>query len=158
VQLAKLSRLLAYVGPVLLGGVTGTILAACNPFEAKLIGLCETLLKERLRSPSGYQRAELSEYTTELTLEEWADLERKEPSASESIIKLKLESMEQDGSVPTRHSVYIRYDAPNAHGTLVRDLAGCEYISENGDVSRASEYNVRVNGMTSTEWLISRIQ
>lgn len=133
------------------------VLAGCNPFGSKLTAACEEVLKARLRSPSGYDRIKVSEYSREVPIDEYrAIMISEKRSAAE--IELTIRGFEAGRELPVEFTQYIEYDAPNAYGTLIRGLAECKYVSRSGRESGASEFTVRVDGRTKTEYLLEQIK
>lgn len=133
-------------------------LAGCNPFEPKLYSVCEEVLKERLRSPSGYKRVEISAYENKMTIADWLSEANRDTPSSAGTNKIIAEGMERRGETPVRHKLYISYDAPNAYGTLVRGLSECTYVSSDGKTTHASRFNVKIDGKTNHERLMDAVK
>jgi hypothetical protein len=132
-------------------------LSGCNLLDSKIVTVCEEMLQERLRSPSGYDRVEVKRYEDKMTRAEYqAYLVKDEASADE--IEFKTRMFDQGLYQPTVFTIYIHYDAPNAYGTPIRDLASCEYFDDDADESNASSYSVKVNGKTKTDWIVEQIR
>lgn len=135
--------------------IISMLLAGCNPFESKFVAACETALKSRLRSPSGYKRVEVTEYNNPISIDEYVAIRRAEKS---ELLKFEIDYMKNSNKQPTRHIAFISYDAPNAYGTLVRGTSQCEYVTSDGDASRASEILVKIDGKTNTDRLIDAVK
>lgn len=135
--------------------VAGIALASCNPFEAKIISVCEEVLKERLRSPSGYKRIRISQTETPLTGGEYLALQSSPPGPN--LTRLILEQYEAGQVKPTRLTLLIEYDAPNAFNAPIRGFAKCEHVSiDNG--RSASTFDTQVDGKTKWQWLTESIR
>jgi len=124
----------------------------CGFFEPGLYKVCEDTLQKRLQSPSGYKRAGINSYVEKMTV---ADYEEKILSP---LTDKERENFNNGKAVPTRHILFIEYDAPNIYGTPIRELAKCEYFSQYGNADSASVHNVRINDQTNSEWLLSQVE
>ncbi|THK34642.1 hypothetical protein EHS39_29415 [Ensifer sp. MPMI2T] len=132
-------------------------LSGCSFFNSKIVTVCEETLKERLRSPSGYQRIEITRYEEKMDRSEYqAYLEANEKLAERREFEMRW--FDQGNKEPTLFEIYINYDAPNAYGTLIRGLVSCEYLDDDGDKSNADSYSVKVDGKTKTEWIVEQIR
>jgi hypothetical protein len=145
--------------------------AGCNASGSKIISLCENELRDRLISPSSYERvtAELTaqaisipEYKHILTLETAGDW----TIATKSKLKLKFDILDSQTNEinagrhpsPYRFQVVFKYEPENAIGTILQRNALCEYVSADDTEIRASEFNVKVNGLNRTEYLIELLK
>lgn len=142
-------------------------LSGCNPFESKLIGLCEVVLKDRLAAPSGYRRIEASQFMEQLSTDDYRSarmrsIAKEDGEASRTFdtngISIDLAAAKAAGKAPARLVVLLTYDAPNAFGAPLRLRSTCEYVSADGTIDRATEYNVAVDGMTKSESFRDRIR
>ncbi|NNH45495.1 hypothetical protein HLI03_28255 [Rhizobium laguerreae] len=145
----------------MLGAATRALLAlsalsGCSFFDSNLETACETVLKERLRSPSGYQRVEIRQLSDKvMTREEYKDyLNKTEKDANARALYMRLFNELK----PTIFALIITYDAPNAYGTLIRGMAACDYFDRNGDASTAAYYSVEVDGKSSSDWSLDRVK
>lgn len=126
-------------------------LSGCNFFDSELVAACEANLKKRLRSPSEYDRVEINRSETKLDRNAFS----KHLAAINSTNYVSTMRDFDSGQIsPVLFTLLITYDAPNAHGTLIRGIARCEYVNDYGDDSRASEIAVSIDGQTYMEWLI----
>lgn len=135
--------------------VAALLLAGCNPFEEKLIGVCEDLLKERLRSPSAYKRIGVTRTEAPLTGAEYLAVQRTDPASHAG--RLLLEQTASGAIKPTRISIIIEYDAPNAFNAPIRSFAKCEHVSTDGG-RNAGMFDVLVDGKTKLEWLTESLR
>jgi len=119
--------------------------------DPKLVQICEELIKDRLRSPSTYQRREASQYDNLVSLE-------KAKEYIPDMTKTQERSISEGRSRPTRFEAFIKYEAANAYGTPVAGLSMCEYFSSSGTLEYANKTNVKIDGKTSTERLIDSLK
>ncbi|MDC7742840.1 hypothetical protein [Rhizobium binxianense] len=145
----------------MLGAATGALLAlsalsGCSFFDSNLVTACEKVLKQRLLSPSGYRRVEVSQLSDKvMTREEYGNyLNKTEKDANARTLYMRL----FDELKPTIFSLIITYDAPNAYGTLIRGMSSCDYFDRNGDASTAAYYSVEVDGKSSSDWSHDRVR
>lgn len=145
----------------MLGAATVALLAlsalsGCSFFDSNLVTACEKVLKQRLLSPSGYRRVEVSQLSDKvMTREEYGNyLNKTEKDANARTLYMRL----FDELKPTIFSLIIRYDAPNAYGTLIRGISACDYFDRNGDASTAAYYSVEVDGKSSSDWSHDRVR
>lgn len=117
--------------------VSAVAVAGCNPFEPKLNTVCEELVKERLRSPSAYERVRLT------ALDEIVSAEAYEAGYG-YILTTSQRAVIEGGANPHRHTVIVEYDAPNAYGTPVRSAARCVHYSIDGKSENANRYSTSV--------------
>lgn len=133
----------------------GIALAGCNPFEPKIVSLCEEILRERLRSPSGYKRIKVTQTETPLTGGEYLALQSSPPGPN--LTRLILEQYEAGQVKPTRLTLIIEYDAPNAFNAPIRGFAKCEHVStDNG--RNATTFDTLLDGKTKWQWLVDSIR
>ena len=138
-------------------GVAAVALAGCNVFDSKMTKLCEGAIQKRLRSPSTYERVEITPAgekkfsDRQEFLNYLADNEDFPPLRS-SYIGL-FDAKKAD---PTVYALFISYDAQNAYGAPVRDHVMCDYFSIDGSPSDVSESNVKIDGKTHIEWLVDQ--
>lgn len=129
------------------------VLAACSAFDPPMLTMCEGVLKERLRSPSGYQRISYRSLDRSLTPDEYlAALKEHRPETPISDI----DRSEAASGAPTLFQMLIEYDAPNAYGTLVRGNQICDYLGTKAEFAAASDFFIRIDGKTRIEWLVSQ--
>jgi hypothetical protein len=134
------------VSVVLMMGLT-----ACNPFEDKIIGLCEDAVKVTLFFPSSYVRSESSVSAAAIPLEEYKAMivakgEGPYPTYSKELVKYYLSRIDQDspqilaGNLPspTRFTIDLKYLADAGE----TGRASCEYISAVETSEKATKYNV----------------
>lgn len=126
-----------------------------SPLDTKLYSVCEAALKARLRSPAGYERVSVSQSKHELTRSEYFDVLTKD-GESPSVIEALIRNFGLYGPKPVRFDVALVYDAPNGFGAPTRGAADCSYTDPRGDSSTANPYIVRINGMTTSEWLLDQ--
>jgi len=134
----------------------GTWALVGNPFEPPLYRVCEGELKERLVAPAGYKRVAIADVREKMSREDFVKMLR-DTKEVKTLSEHLLERYDSGASFPTTFALAITYDAPNAFGTPLRQLATCEYFSKYGDASRASGLDVRVNGRTHMEHLVDRV-
>ncbi|MBW8320039.1 MAG: hypothetical protein K0M49_12790 [Arenimonas sp.] len=133
-------------------------LGGCNFFDSELVVACEETLKKRLRSPSSYERIELTSRSTELNTRDEVKAKLIAHGHDGALLEAQLRDFDSGTAKPTEFSLLIEYDAPNAYGTMLRDVSKCEYFSMSGRVDRASWFNVKVDGQTDIEWFTERLK
>ncbi|MES0168054.1 hypothetical protein NKJ87_19025 [Mesorhizobium sp. M0027] len=124
-----------------------------NPFVSPMTRACEVVLKKRLLAPAGYKRVEITENSEPLSLDDYLK-DRNTTSESERLLWTRMYNDDIVGkNPPTKFTLFISYDAPNAYGTPVRGLSMCEYRSISASKSNAAWYSVIVDNFTQTGWL-----
>lgn len=117
--------------------------------ERLFFSACEESLKERLLSRSTYKRNDLEHFKVfGMALEEYMDYY---PDDNSSRTMIELGYLK-----PVKYKGYINYESGNAFGAKISGVASCEYIGFS--ISHITKHNVKVNGMTVTEWMSSRIR
>ncbi|WP_349437410.1 hypothetical protein [Pararhizobium sp. A13] len=132
-------------------------LCSCSFFDPKIVKVCEAVLQQRLRSPSGYERIEIVSSETKMDREAFSKHVGRIDLPT-SYFTSKMQAFDSGRLRPMVFTLLISYDAPNAYGTPVRGIASCEYVGSYTDDSHASEYTVSLDGQTQTQWLIERIK
>ncbi|MER9449326.1 hypothetical protein [Mesorhizobium sp. M0254] len=128
-----------------------------NPFVSPMTRACEAVLKKRLLAPAGYKRVETSESSEPIPLEDYLK-DRGAATESDRILWTRMYSDDSGRkNPPTKFTLFITYDAPNAYGTPVRGLSMCEYRSLSASKSGAAWYSVIVDNFTQTGWLREQI-
>ncbi|MGD9918002.1 MAG: hypothetical protein AB7U46_08275 [Paenirhodobacter sp.] len=136
---------------LLLGGYIAYSQGLLNRFvDPKLVQICEGLVKDRLRSPSTYRRIKVTQYSEAVSLEKARALDPK-------MTQTEVRAITEGRAKPTNFQVFITFEAANAFGTPVSGLSLCEYYSAFGDDTYASKFSVKIDGKTSTDWLIEGI-
>ena len=131
-------------------------LPGCNPFGDALVAACESVIKKRLRSPSTYVKIEVQSSEEKLgEIMVIAYLTEKNGYPKESRERQLLQ-FKQGKIKPTLYRVYLTSDAANVYGTPIRSVDECTYFSVKGDKSDASEWAIKINGKSRTEWLLSK--
>jgi hypothetical protein len=92
---------------------------------------CEAFIKERLRSPSTYKRAEANSYGAE-PISKAEFLKMYVGDRPDDLAKLLKTRAEANRLAIKR--VFVKYDADNAYGTPVRDLEMCEFLVVGGEI------------------------
>jgi hypothetical protein len=122
-------------------------LSGCEKMqESKLLAVCESVLKDRLKSPSSYKRVETVQSRAPMRR---VDFMEQNPDATELDFKLF------DEKPYTVWKVIIKYDADNSFGASIRDVAVCEYVEDYS--FNPSELYVKVNGYTKNDFFIKRL-
>jgi hypothetical protein len=129
-----------------------TLIGGCNLFEPAMVGVCEQALQQRLRSPTGYKRINVSHYETPLNRQQFEQKLAGEPPANRT---MALWGFDNGTTKPTHIQVFLTYDAPNAYGTPVREAAMCEYTKLTEVIPRPD--NVLINGKTNFQWIAERL-
>ena len=129
---------------------TASLLASCNPFEPAIYTACEEALKARIKSPASYQRASIQ--MTEHDMDEIGFFVSHD-MMDEQDRALRRKLWERNPPKLTNYAVTISYDAQNGFGALLRNRATCNYFSDDGTYQRASQYTVKINGLSNLEWL-----
>jgi hypothetical protein len=151
--------------------VCASILSGCNPFEDKLVILCENELKNRLKSPSSYTRVSAEFSQTSIPIPEWKDILITQASGKygggrKLTLQSNLRYIEEHAEdiksgkypSPTRFNIHFQYDAQNGFGAMIRGGSLCEFVSSNDSNSEAAYYNVKVDGFDHSEYLIESIK
>lgn len=134
------------------------LLSGCNPLESKLISACESVFKERLRSPSGYQRVKVDEYRTEISGDEWLENANARETAIVGANQITADAIVKYGWQPAVYRVFVEHDTPNAFGTPIRGTFMCEFYSYDGTMDDLSERWVQVDGFTHHDWEMEQIR
>lgn len=127
-----------------------------------LLAACEAAIKDRLKAPSTYRRAEKPIFTVEEVTPEEAMPTIPEEAESESLREAR-EAMRslyrQTGAF--RHTAVIKYDSANSFGTPLRGLDLCESYTTSKDTPGQKDVrpgSVLINGKTTTDWAIEGIR
>lgn len=143
------------IAEILSGLLILTSLSGCDFiasfFDSELVKACESAVKFRLRSPSGYERVEISR--SEDAPMDRAAYAQYLSSFSSDYRTERLQDFDLGKDKPVLFSLLISYDAPNAYGTPERAHARCEYVNRSGDETWANELVVMVDGQTNAAWL-----
>jgi hypothetical protein len=138
------------------------LLAGC---DSEMVAACEDVIKDRLKSPSSYQRVAVRERASEVEIDRYRILRIMENANEKSetvrkanriLLDYELEDM-RSGKKPLAKELVatFEYDAANAFGVLIRGYAECKFISAG---TKPSGYNVQVDGSTQTDWLVNRMK
>lgn len=92
------------------------LLCGCGPLSSNFVVACEDQIKQRLKSPSSYNRVDMR-------------VTKAVPGGE---------------GTPTHFSLFITYEASNSFGVMLRDQALCTYVSKDGSVVDAAVYNVEL--------------
>jgi hypothetical protein len=111
----KLWLWLAAAGAVAAGGV-GTSIASgfYNPFDSKMTRLCESILSERLRSPSSYRRVEIRHYDEAIPIDDYRKMKEAEIAKDTDSASSKAASRRILNASWKRHSWRLRLQARSA--------------------------------------------
>lgn len=93
---------------------------ALSGCEGREIAACEDYLKDGLRSPSTYNRVNVSARDEPVTAARIVELGGREPRGGQSL---------------ALRSVTIEYDAQNAFGTPIRGALQCGFVVRDGEVA-----------------------
>ncbi|NKL24850.1 hypothetical protein [Rhizobium leguminosarum] len=131
--------------------------SGCNLFEPKIVTACETVIKERLRSPVGYKRVEILRSEAVMNKADYYNY-LYATEASSAVRESRNERFEKGEVKPTMYTVYVTYDAPNAFNAPIRGTSVCEYFSERGSDADVADFSVKVDGKTQIEYLTDQIK
>lgn len=120
-------------------------------FDPKMVQICEELIKDRLRSPSTYRRVEVTQFSEAVSAERAHALDPK-------MTRTEVIAINDGRAKPTNFQVFIKYEAANAFGTPISGLSLCEYYSVFGSDKYANAFSVKIDGKTSTEWLVEGLK
>ncbi|TGT42615.1 hypothetical protein [Mesorhizobium sp. M8A.F.Ca.ET.165.01.1.1] len=149
--------LMASTAAVAAGATVFVLKSDFNPFESAMTKSCESVLKERLRSPSDYKRVEITESQQPLTLDEYLK-DHRVKTEDERVLYTQIYNLDAAGKdPPTMFTLYIKYDAPNAYGTPIRGISECQYASSSSSKSHASDFSVVVDNFTRHQWLVKQV-
>ncbi len=117
--------------------VTALVLGATGAVRADpLLDACQTVLLDRLLSPSSYKEIEVKRAVVEMSPGEWYAQEvSRVPYESADDVKREhtertqreFERMMRDGIRPALTSLIIEFDASNAYGAIIRGRARCSH-------------------------------
>jgi hypothetical protein len=137
-------------------------------FDSKFLRTCESILKDRLRSPSGYRRIEVRSHDEAVSFDRYRATsvrdfyhiygDQAEIDRAIRTLDQEIQEMKTQKTTPIEYKLYIEYDAPNGFGTLIRAISDCTYVSRNGSFSSFLEYDVKVDGMDKLEYLSDAIE
>lgn len=148
---------MASTAAVAAAGTVFVLKSDFNPFESSMTKSCENVLKERLRSPAGYQRIEITESQSPLSLEDYLKANYVKDEDGRTIFTRLFNSESTAKNPPTMFTLFIKYDAPNAYGTPIRGISECKYASISSSKSGAADYPVVVDNFTKTQWLVNQV-
>ena len=131
--------------------------SSCGMFDAKIVTACEDVIKERLRSPSNYQRVSINREEKVLTKTDYFNYLYANV-ASSPIREAKNQQFERGELKPVTYSLTINYDAPNAYNAPIRSRSTCEYTNEQGTDAGASEVTVIVDGKDQITYLTDSLK
>lgn len=136
---------------VLLLFITG----ACSPSDSKLVSGCEAQIKERLRSPSTYNRISVREYSEPVPADVY--IQEREKLDTPRVVEYERGRL-ADGSIkPTNHIAIIEYDAANVYGTPIRSFSKCEYRTSQPRLDDVMAPLIKVDGATNLERLTNEL-
>lgn len=118
------------------------LLPGCGIFDPPVVKACEAALKEKLRSPSSYERASYRLDKEEISDRDTYRARLYRTDMSQPEVDAKLGSYDTGAAITAVFTVSLSYDASNAYGAMLRDTAQCMYFSDDGDDYRASAFNV----------------
>lgn len=130
---------------------------------------CADVIKDRLRSPSSFRllkmtvptalKPSLAEYMGwQNTKEQMDEMDSVTQDAKRRELYLKKQDIYNSGD-PLMLRAFIEYDAQNAYGTAIRDLAECTYIYFDADdpLAQISVMGPRINGDSSLDWSVKQV-
>lgn len=136
-------------------GGSAVLLSACNPFESKVTKLCEDIIIDQLRSPSGYQRISVKEIEEDIPVDQYiAYYEQDGRSISKDLGEIARIALKHSDRQPKKYTVIIEYDAPNGYGALIRGLDMCEYVS--GGAYNPNVFNVYMDGQNKYDFQFNK--
>lgn len=112
---------------------------------------CEAALKQSLKAPATYQRANVIDSGESLSLDAFKDIEliriRDGFDADTAVVKRmelnkRIDEMRATGVQPVIFRKLIEYEAQNSFGALIRGRAVCSFVSGDGTESTASSSSV----------------
>ncbi|MDO6526950.1 hypothetical protein Q4519_14785 [Motilimonas sp. 1_MG-2023] len=149
--------------------IAALVLSGCigNPKTA-FVEACSEIMKDRLKSPSSYQVLDSSDILYEpFTLEYWEKNNPMDKYADLDKVKFwqsmrdLAEQQEKNGNNKVA-KIIIKYEAKNAYGTPIASEMLCKYETKGpevpSDVDDFNLFEVHVNGMTKSDWLMSQIK
>lgn len=139
------------------------LLSGCDLFGDKLLSACEEELKSRLKAPSTYTLIRKDEFTAPVEISDYRKMlaegqDKDSPNALLADVRTAESKRATGEPGPTRHTLFIEYDADNSFGVPLRGVTECEYISGNGDKGGAGKYSVKINGKDHSQWMDQRIK
>lgn len=156
----------AVVIGVILAGLSGAAIAiqatvgldkvakmAMPDRDAPFLEACENTLKERLKSPSGYVRAEVTGPIYEPATVDHLLMFSSGTGTSAANLELIASGLEYVWAA-------IEYDAPNSFGAAIRGIYQCEGLVDSGqayDPDTLTSREVLVDGVSRHQWLIKSL-
>lgn len=119
---------------------------------AKLVRLCEAAAQEKMLSPSGYKRQNVTVHSQVIKPEMYNAFVRRHMLAQVEFSEG--EDFRISGDGPTHHVVLLSYDSPNHFGVPVRRGAVCQLVSSHG-WSGIDRSNLVFNGTSAFEASVS---
>ncbi|TBC64494.1 hypothetical protein ELH36_17995 [Rhizobium ruizarguesonis] len=132
-------------------------LYGCNFFDAKIVTECENALKERLKSPSGYKRIEITRSQQVLDRASYQAYLNETFNSSPSLQEMSLRQFDKGTVKPTAFTLIIEYDAPNGFGVPIRGYSRCEFVDDDGVDSNASALRIKIDGQTNLDRLLKSL-
>lgn len=139
-----------------------------SSYEEAFLDACDHAIKGRLLSPAGYDRVEAIGFRQRpATLDEylgWTNswirsLDRAENKADPNSLKRHNNRVEQFSK--TNHTIseaFIKYNSPNAFGTLIRGGGNCTLVDASPtSIDDLERLLVRINGLTDLQWTLKQI-
>lgn len=135
-------------------------------YDKKFLSACEHVLKQRLKSPSSYQRLSDPIITKEKSTFEdklgWTNPDKKRAdTATLTADPEKLERHKQQETIfglgeHTLIRAYLEYEASNSYGALIRGYAECTHSDISPDkFTDLDKMSVMIDGYTHVDWLLS---
>jgi hypothetical protein len=123
------------------------LISACNALgQPEEVRACEAFIKERLRSPVTYHRAELTvggdEPVTQAKFDE--QYIGSKPGELSKLLRARVK-----GKQLALRNVFIHYDADNAYGTPIRGLEMCEFLVVDGRLDSSGDLESRAKSTAS---------
>ena len=147
----------------LAAGLTWATRAKKPDFAEQFESACVEAIKERLKAPSTFRLIQTDRAPDQpFTMEWWEDHLTEDWSQSNDEQKRNLGNAQKDLAKLRVLSGYkiaaavISYDAENSYGTPLRGQGLCE-LPYNPEGKDFPEREIRIDGQTSFEWMLSRL-
>jgi hypothetical protein len=136
--------------------VVGAVLWIERPFADRFLDACESVVRDRLSATLTYKRASMARLPDRfLDAAEYALLSSE---TSPNVRLFERQQIEAGSQTPAVHILGIEFEISDYLGETAKKRSICEYISYDGDASKATDFSVIVDGKSQAVWLAERIR
>lgn len=116
-------------------------LGGCGGTPSKVEGVCQVLLKQRLKAPSSLSIASTRSTEEEISAAEFVAYQN-DRGAGKPINK-----------PANYYRVVLEYDAQNSFGAMLRGVASCEYVETKDTSLEPNTFTVYLDGLNQHEYV-----